>query len=75
MDIAPGRAHINVMKKQVHYLFMAQSVTKVPRPDKINFKTLWMMWEWKSNHITSMVQQIIQLGYHLEKWKKCVRSC
>ena len=45
LDIAPERVNINVIKKQVYYSLMAQFAIKVPGPDKINFKILWMKWK------------------------------
>lgn len=43
---------------------------KAPGPDKINFQILRMIWEWDKMQITSMVQQVIRLGYYPKAWKR-----
>ena len=55
---------------EVAHALMSQSATKAPRPDKIKFQILHMIWDWDKRRITNLVQQTIRLGYHPKEWKK-----
>ena len=68
--VLPGVAHIGVTEVKIAHALMSQSATKAPGPDKINFRILRMIWDWDKIRITSMVQQVICLGYHAKEWKK-----
>ena len=50
--------------------FIAQSAQKASEPNKINFGILRMIWDGEAKQMTQMVQQVIRLGYHPQKWKR-----
>lgn len=65
-----GMAHTKIIQEIVSQALMTQATTKAPRPDKINFQILQMIWSWDKMQITNMVYHAVQLGYHPMKWKK-----
>lgn len=72
--IYPRIAHTRVTIESVRSALMTQAIFKAPGPNKINFQTLRMTWEWDKEQMTSMVQQAIRLGYHPQEWKE-KRAC
>ena len=67
---ALGFAHTKISEELVGQALIIQVATKAPRPDKINFQILQMIWGWDKARITSMVYHSIRLGYHPTQWKR-----
>lgn len=59
-----------IIEIDVVHVLISQLAIKTPRPDKINFKILQMIWDWDKIQITNLVQNIIRLSYHPKEWKK-----
>lgn len=55
--------HKMVTQYIVQQALMTQSMSKAPRPNKINFRSLRMIWEWNSRRFITMIKHSIRLGY------------
>jgi hypothetical protein len=50
------------------HLFI-QSVKKTPGTDSMGFRALRLLWQWEENHVVSLVQCCVRIGYHPCTWK------
>ena len=67
---SPRIAYLKVSQDMVSYALMSQSVATAPRPNKISFQILQIIWSWDKIHMTNMVRHTIRLDYHPQEWKK-----
>lgn len=59
-----------VTKEIIYKALITQSTSKAPRPDKIDFWILPMIWERDSKRLLAIVQQSVRLGYQPKRWKR-----
>lgn len=68
--ITSGVDHKKVTKKVMERALITKSISKALRPDKFNFRILYMMWAWDSKQITAIIQNAIRLRYQSKQQKK-----
>jgi len=52
------------MEKEIEKALFSFSVKKAPGTSCLNFRVIWLLWNWDHDRIISVVQKSIQLGYY-----------
>lgn len=60
-----GVVQPRIDKVRVRRELFEQSQKKVPRPDRLNFSMLQLLWESDAGRITALIRHSILLGHHL----------
>ncbi|ODM21122.1 hypothetical protein SI65_04175 [Aspergillus cristatus] len=69
VEIPQGSWHSQVDEEIVKHALFYQAVQKAPGIDQLNFRALWLLWEWDSPRIVALAQQCFRLGLHPPVWK------
>jgi hypothetical protein len=57
-----GSAHTCVTEQAVEQALFSQSVKKAPRPDKLPFSAIRLLWKWDKERIVSLTKAAIRTG-------------
>lgn len=50
-----GVAYKEITEEKVYFALVTQVIAKAPKPNKISFRILHIIWNWEKERMTSMV--------------------
>jgi len=65
-----GSAHRRVTEQAVQRDRLSQSVKKAPRPDKLLFRAIRLLWKWEKERMVRLTKAAIRSGRHPSVWKR-----
>jgi len=71
LELLPaGQAHQSVTEQAVETARFPQSIKKVPRPAKLSFGAVCLLWKWDKERIVELAKSAVQTGRHPAVWNQ-----